>query len=457
MYEYGIINYNECLYAFNPEFVRRIALFLGGSVKKFFSFRLFLLCTFIIFSLLSFSSCTQSIFRPAAETTDTIMTEGVSDILDTPYDTDVFVPQVTDETSAQETTETLPPEPEIRSASFVGVGDIIIYYGNVRDAKSQGVPGGRTYNFAPLFKNVSERISSADIAFVNQETLMCGDGYEFSYYPHFNGPQDLGYDIKEAGFDVVNIANNHMLDKGENGLLATIDFWNSLEGITLIGGYKDQTDYDTLRIVERNGVRIAFLSYTFFTNYLSLPDGAETVIPYFDDETAMTQLSRARELADFVIVSVHWDAENTFTPTQIERDFSRLLADNGADAIIGHHPHVIQPVEWIDRADGGRTLCVYSLGNFAAEQAKDYNMLGGMISFDMVLTDGTPSIENVKFIPTVYYFDTSFYQNQVYYLSDFTEEMANSHGISYYGNSLSLDTLKKYLSDTIDSRFLGEP
>ena len=132
MYEYGIINYNVCLYAFNPEFVRRIALFFGGSVRKFFSFRLFLLCTFIVFSLLSFSSCTQSIFRPAAETADRAMTEGISDTLDTPSDTDVFVPQVTDETSAQETTETLPPEPEIRSASFVGVGDIIIYYGNVR-------------------------------------------------------------------------------------------------------------------------------------------------------------------------------------------------------------------------------------------------------------------------------------------------------------------------------------
>ena len=84
-------------------------------------------------------------------------------------------------------------------------------------------------------------------------------------------------------------------------------------------------------------------------------------------------------------------------------------------------------------------------------------MLGGMISFDMVLTDGVPAIENVVFIPTVYYFDTSFYQNQVYYLSDFTEEMANSHGISYYGNSLSLDTLKKYLSATIDPQFLREP
>jgi len=258
----------------------------------------------------------------------------------------------------------------------------------------------------------------------------------------------------EVGFDVVNIANNHMLDKGESGLAATIDFWNGLEGVTMIGGYKDQNDYDTIRVVESNGIRVAFLAYTYFTNYLSLPAGSPLVVPYFDEEAAVTQLSRAKELADFVIVSVHWDAENTFTPTQIERDFSSLLAENGADAIIGHHPHVIQPVEWIEREDGGRTLCVYSLGNFATEMKYDYNMLGGMISFDMVLTDGISSIENVEFIPTVYYFNNSFYKNQVYRLSDFTEDLAKSHGISYYGNSLTLEGLRSYLSKTVSDEFM---
>jgi len=409
----------------------------------------------LIFSLVAFcmmlTSCNSSMFRAATVPETTMQPPATDSPTET---TDAYVSIHTSTADTQSTEPTPAPEPDIRTASFLGAGDIIIYYGNVRDAKSCAVAGGRMYNFLPMFDNVADQIASADIAFVNQETLMCGDGFEFSYYPHFNGPQDLGYDLMEVGFDVVNIANNHMLDKGESGLAATIDFWNGLEGVTMIGGYKDQNDYDTIRVVESNGIRVAFLAYTYFTNYLSLPAGSPLVVPYFDEEAAVTQLSRAKELADFVIVSVHWDAENTFTPTQIERDFSSLLAENGADAIIGHHPHVIQPVEWIEREDGGRTLCVYSLGNFAAEMKYDYNMLGGMISFDMVLTDGISSIENVEFIPTVYYFNNSFYKNQVYRLSDFTEDLAKSHGISYYGNSLTLEGLRSYLSKTVSDEFM---
>ncbi len=409
----------------------------------------------LIFSLVAFcmmlTSCNSSMFRAATVPETTMQPPATDSPTET---TDAYVPIHTSTADTQSTEPTPAPEPDIRTASFLGAGDIIIYYGNVRDAKSCAVAGGRMYNFLPMFDNVADQIASADIAFVNQETLMCGDGFEFSYYPHFNGPQDLGYDLMEVGFDVVNIANNHMLDKGESGLAATIDFWNGLEGVTMIGGYKDQNDYDTIRVIESNGIRVAFLAYTYFTNYLSLPAGSPLVVPYFDEEAAVTQLSRAKELADFVIVSVHWDAENTFTPTQIERDFSSLLAENGADAIIGHHPHVIQPVEWIEREDGGRTLCVYSLGNFAAEMKYDYNMLGGMISFDMVLTDGISSIENVEFIPTVYYFNNSFYKNQVYRLSDFTEDLAKSHGISYYGNSLTLEGLRSYLSKTVSDEFM---
>ncbi len=414
------------------------------------------LMIFFVVCCMFMMSCDSPLFRTATAPDNKNLPAETSDTADT---TDVYapvtstVPVTTDAADTADVT-TAPPEPDVRKASFLGAGDIIIYYGNVRDAKSCAAADGRTYNFAPMFANVADRIASADIAFVNQETLMCGDGFAFSYYPHFNGPQDLGYDIKEVGFDVVNIANNHMLDKGESGLAATIDFWNSMDGITMIGGYKDQNDYETVRIVETNGIRVAFLAYTYFTNYLSLPADSPLVVPYFDEEAAVTQLARAKELADFVIVSVHWDAENTFTPTQIERDFASLLADNGADAIIGHHPHVIQPVEWIEREDGGRTLCAYSLGNFAAEMARDYNMLGGMITFDMVLTDGVPAIDNVEFIPTVYYFNSSFYKNQVYFLSDFTDDLAKSHGISYYGNSITLDGINNYLKNTVSEEFL---
>ena len=132
------------------------------------------------------------------------------------------------------------------------------------------------------------------------------------------------------------------------------------------------------------------------------------------------------------------------------------MTDAGADAIIGHHPHVIQPIEWLTAPDGSRTLCVYSLGNFVAEQAADFNMLGGMIGFDMVKNGDTLTLNNVVFTPTVYYFDTNFYNNRVLLLSQFTDELAESHGISYYENTITVDGIKQYLNQTINKEFLKQ-
>ncbi len=397
-------------------------------------------------------SCTTSLFRPITDSD--ISAPEQTDLPNDTTDVVMTIPPETDPVTDPPVTQ--PSVPDIRTASFIGAGDCIIYYGNVRDAASCALDGGRTYNFAPTFANVRARIAAADIAFINQETLMCGDGYAFSYYPHFNGPQDLGYDLAEVGFDVINIANNHMLDKKAAGLSATIDFYHTLDGITMIGGYKDQSDYENIRIVESNGIRVAFLSYTEFTNYLVLDAGSPIIIPYPDEEKIPGEIARAKEIADFVIVSVHWGSENTFTPNANQRKLAQLFADSGADVIIGHHPHVIQPIEWIECEDGTRTLCVYSLGNFVAEQDNDFQMLGGMISFDMLLTDGVPTLENVQFIPTVYYFNTSFYKNQVCYLKDFTDALAASHGLPYYGRTLYLQNLKNYLTNIISPEFLTE-
>ncbi len=399
-----------------------------------------LLLTVIL--LLPLTAC-GSLFRPATGPIDT-----------TPPPTSETDTGLQDTSPVTDPPETTPPPPDVRTLSFIAAGDNLTYYGNVRDAKSCAINGGRTYNFAPAYKNVAERIASTDISFINQETLMCGEGYAFSYYPYFNSPQDLGYDLVDVGFDVINIANNHMLDKGADGLAATIDFWNSIEGITLLGGYKDAADYANIRVVEKNGIRVAFLSYTFFTNYLSLPATSSLIVPSPDEETVRFQVAEAKNLADFVIVSAHWGDENTFTPNAEQRKYATLFAEVGVDAVIGHHPHVIQPVEWISRPDGGRMLCVYSLGNFVAEMDYDFHMLGGMIAFDMVLTDGVPTLANVEFIPTVYYYDANFYKNQVYYYTDFTEALAQTHGLPYYGRVLRLSALTNYLKNTIAKEFM---
>lgn len=354
------------------------------------------------------------------------------------------------------------PQPETqpivtKSISFLGCGDNIVYLGTVRDAARQAVAGGRKYNFKPIYSDVADMIEKADISFINQETLMCGEGYDFSYYPTFNGPQDMGFDLTELGFDIVNIANNHMLDKGGKGLEKTIEFWKK-QPVTLIGGYTDKADCDNIRVYEEQGIKIALLSYTYSTNGISASKNSNVYIPYLDTADIKGDVEKAKAKGDLVFVSVHWGQEGSMKPSTEQKNYAKLFADSGVDAIIGHHPHVIQPVEWIEGKDGNKTLCVYSLGNYMAEQAYDYNMVGGMISFDIrAVGDKKPYLENVKFIPTVYDFDPgTFYNNHIYLLENYTEDMAKNHGIKSYGRTTSLAKLRKYVSDTIADEFLPE-
>lgn len=338
--------------------------------------------------------------------------------------------------------------------TFVGAGDNIIYYGNVRDAAFQGKNSQKEYDFMPSYTDIADIVKKADIAFINQETLMCGEGYAFSYYPYFNGPQEVGKTLVELGFDIVNIANNHMLDKGANGLLATIDFWNSQDTV-MIGGYYNYEDYQNFKIYEEQGIKIALLTYTYGTNGLVLPTGSELYIPYIDYTEIQKQVEAAHQQCDMVMVSMHWGDEYSQKANNDQMRLAQYMADWGVDAIIGHHPHVLQPIEWLEGVNGNKCLCVYSLGNIMAEMEYDINMVGGLITFDIVSSfENGISIENVVFIPTVFDFTTSFYNNHIYLMENYTEEMALSHGIRSYGNSTTLSKLKSYVTNVIDASFL---
>jgi len=349
----------------------------------------------------------------------------------------------------------VPTDPIVTKVSFLGVGDNIIYRGNVRDAKSKKIDGGREHNFLPAYSSVAGLIKNADIAFVNQETLMTGG--ELSYYPRFNSPRDLAYDLIEVGFDIINMSNNHMLDKGADGLTATMDFWNTLD-VTTIGGYYNEADFENIRIYEEKGIKIALLSFTEQTNGNVLRSDSDIYIPYLNETDLRNQVAAAKECADLVFVSVHWGEENTFNPNDYQKKYANLMAELGVDVILGHHPHVIQPVEWIVNQNGHKTLCVYSLGNFMAEQNREYNMVGGIITFDIVrLNANEPTIENPVFIPTMFHFPKSFYDNHIYFLENYTPKLAAVHGVkTHYGNSMSYERLFKYVKDTVSPEFLPE-
>ncbi len=337
--------------------------------------------------------------------------------------------------------------------SFLAVGDNLIHPNIYMDAGKRRTET-KEYDFLPMYADVASAIASVDFAFINQETVMAGEDYGYSGYPTFNSPQQLGLDLVELGFDIVNIANNHMLDMGTDGLTDTVDFWKS-QPVTLLGA-----DYAPLEpvILEQDGVRIAMLSYTYSTNGYVLRGDAKVEVPYIDEERILADIQSVKDRqTDVIIVSLHWGVENHHTPSEEQIHLAQMLADAGVDVILGHHSHCLQPIEWIEGTGGNKTLCIYSLGNFVSGMAAPLNQVGGMFTFSIV-SDGTGGVcvDNPLFIPTVFYYGPGWFDTHLYLLEDFTEEIAASHGVSINGYTLPAAKARQIVTDVMDPQFLPE-
>ena len=394
-----------------------------------------------------------------------ILTESAPMTVTVPESVTEIIPEtevLTDAETEPVVTEPVMTEPvtaEPLRASFGAVGDAIVHEGIWMEAQktARNAGMGDDYDFSHLFREIADDIAAYDITFINQETLMAGEEYGYSAYPRFNTPRELADAIIDTGFDVVNIANNHMMDMLPEGLAATIDFWDT-QPVTLIGGYKNEADYNTARIVTVNDIDIAFLSYCYGTNGLSMPAGYDMIIPYLDEEVIRAQTAAAKEQSDFVVVSVHW-GEDSYQPlTEQQKTFAKVFADCGVDVVVGHHPHLIQPVEWIEGTDGHRTLCAYSLGNFFSLMAKAENMVGGLLSLDFVIEGDEKRLENVQFIPTFFYYNMGFFGQTILYQKDYTEDLAQKHGVRNYAesNNKTAAELIAYTRSLIDAEFLPE-
>lgn len=336
--------------------------------------------------------------------------------------------------------------------SFVAVGDNLIHDTVYEQAAARSSGG---YDFSYAYENVASRIKEPDIAILNQETIISTE-HNVSSYPMFNSPVEVGEEMLKIGFDVFNIATNHSLDCGEKGLISAINFWKSKNVITT-GAYLNETERSQIAMNEVNGVKIAYLGFTESTNGLSLPDDTEVVLVRAADETLLQEkIMRAKQAADVVVVNAHWGNEYTHEPTQEQRDLAQKLASWGADVIIGTHPHVIQPVEYIENTDGRRTLVAYSLGNFISAQNRGPRMLGGMLNFDIVKNNNTGKIEieNVVFSGVVTHYGYSASNIRIYMLDDYTEELASKHGVKSKTASFSLQYLRDIMNEVIDKQFL---
>ncbi|OQB12228.1 MAG: Capsule biosynthesis protein CapA [Firmicutes bacterium ADurb.Bin193] len=338
-----------------------------------------------------------------------------------------------------------PTEPPPKTLSFLAAGDNLIHRPIYIEAKEKN----EDYDFTHTYALIKKYVDEADIAFINQETPLGGEVLGLSAYPQFNSPKQLGRDLAKIGFDVVNHANNHIIDKGEIGMKNTIDFWKTQPQVTMIGAYESAEDAKRIRVVTRNDIRLAFLTYTYGTNGLSLPKGSHFVVPYIDTELIKRQIEEAKGISDAVIVVMHWGNENQTTPSQEQKSLAKLIADSGADLILGMHPHVIQPIEYI-----GDTLVVYSLGNFISNQASSDNMLGGMVRIVFEKINYNTKIKSAKFIPVVTHFNRMYRDNTVYPLDMYTEELASQNGVLNRDSRFTLSYIQNLLKRVIPPEFL---
>lgn len=355
------------------------------------------------------------------------------------------------------TTPVQPPEPILKNVSFIAAGDNIVHQSVIDDAKRLGAASGKAYDFAPMYSNIKSLINDADIAFINQEGPIAGKALNgYTGYPVFNAPDEAGHALVDTGFDIVNIANNHLLDRGAKGYENSINFWKS-QPVLLVGGYESEQDFNTVRYYKYDDLTIAFLSYTYGTNGIYLPADSKLWVPYYSENDCVNRQSKeARENADIVIVSMHWGDENSFTPNSIQKEYCDILVNNNVDVIIGTHPHVLQPVKWKNRPDGKKTLVAYSIGNLLSTMLYSKYMVGGLLTFDISYTEPEKAeIVNPKLIPTFCFYSKTRDSLKVHRLSEITREKYLSHGCTLNEN-VSYERAIRYVTDTIDSEFLSD-
>lgn len=293
-----------------------------------------------------------------------------------------------------------PKEPvvETTSMSFIGVGDALIHNGIYIDANTYqtGADGHYAYDFNKMFTHIKDIIAPYDLKFYNQETVIGGKNLGLSNFPKFNSPDEIGLDLVRNGFNMVNLASNHTMDKYEAGATYSANMWKSVEGVYAVGNYASWDERNAVRIEEKNGITYTLLGYTYGTNGMPVPAGKEYLVNLYSDEQAKADIEKVRDQVDVVMVSMHWGTEYTHVPNAEQRRQAEYLSNLGVDVIIGHHSHTIQPIEFV-----GNTLVIYSLGNFISAQDKEYQRVGMIAAFQVnkTTTDGVTtdlSISDVK-------------------------------------------------------------
>ncbi|MGN0652698.1 MAG: CapA family protein [Gemmiger sp.] len=345
------------------------------------------------------------------------------------------------------------PEPTVTTVRFSATGDNLIHEGIYNQARARGTNGG--YDFMPAYENMRDFYAQFDINWLNQETLV-NDAFEPSGYPCFSTPGDITNALYDVGFRVFSLSNNHSYDKGANGIASSRQHWAAMPQDVVSMGFYNLDTYDNYAYQTVNGITFGYLSYTESTNGIPTPQGTDYGVVYLNQRDIISkQISDVRPNCDVLIVSCHWGVEGSHTPTDSQRETAQWLADQGADLIIGTHPHVTQTAQWLTAADGRTAFVAYSLGNFINAQASPDNMIGAILDITFEKTtqpDGRSEtvLLEPKLHPVITQYEAHYANIRVGLYRDYTDEMGAAHG----NFALSRAYIEQVLTDSIDAEFL---
>ena len=296
-----------------------------------------------------------------------------------------------------------------------------------------------TYDFKPIYTYIKEINKDYDLAYYNQETILGGSSIGVSSYPAFNSPYEVGDATIDAGFNLVSLATNHTLDRGEQAIINSRNYWNSKDNVLAVGSYSSNEEKDKIQILKKNNITYTMLNYTYGTNGIKVPSNKEYLVnvwpctgndPSTDTKyqeyknTVKEDIEKVRDKVDLLIVAIHWGIEYKYTPNEYQKDMASYLASLGVNIIIGTHPHVVEPITYIDN-----TLVIYSLGNFVSAQdtVEDYNTRVGLLSTVTINKDSNNNIS------------LSDLNNELI----FTTDSSNSYKVIPFSNP----DIKTYLND----------
>ena len=307
------------------------------------------------------------------------------------------------------------------------IGDIMCHNSQYKDAYDVQT---NTYDFSYVFTDVQQYISSADIAIGNLETTFAGKERGYSNYPRFNTPEQLAKNLKDFGIDVVSTANNHCMDTNYSGLVSTLKYLDEA-GIDHTGTNETAEKQNEILVKDVNGIKIAFLAFTYGTNGITIPSDKSFAVNLIDEDLILKQINLAKEQdPDLICVSMHWGIEYQLKQNSEQEKLKDLLFNNGVDIILGSHPHVLQPMEkqTIQLEDGRTKDCfvIYSLGNFMSGQTKENTRDSVILNIDITKNgeNGQVKLNKIEYIP-IYMYKSSVTNIHKYKVLDIEKAIMN--------------------------------